>query len=262
MENLTHTGLEWTRDLPQLARWYAAPVGQSILRHTRLRLARELPKVFGHRALQVGALGGAGQLLDDTATLRRLVLDPRGESVGADVIADARQLPFADGSLHVVYLPHTLDYCDAPHQVLREANRVLTDDGFLVLMGFNLWSSWGARRAVLHWRKGVPWRGHFFSAGRVADWLSVLDFNVMERVGVGPAAVYGALPSGGKLRLGARALREYGAPVYVLLARKQSIPLNPAQVLRARQRGRQAVVSGAFAHHSSKRDAPGQDPTA
>lgn len=261
MENLTANRLDWARDQPLLARWYAAPVGRAVLRHTRQRLAEQLPKVFGHRALQVGGLGPDGQLLDDTATLRRLVLDPRGAAVGADMVGDAQQLPFADNSLHVVYLPHTLDYCDVPHQVLREANRVLTDDGFLVLMGFNLWSAWGARRALFHWRKGMPWRGHFFSASRVVDWLSVLDFKVIERAGVGPASVYGTVPGGNRLRRGARAMRELGAPVYVLLARKQSIPLNPAHLVRARQPGRKAVVAGAFAHHSSERRARGQDPT-
>lgn len=262
MEDIRGKRFDWSRDQPLLARWYAGPVGSAILRNTRLRLKDQLPKVFGHRALQIGALGPQGQLLDDTATLRRHLLDPRGAKVGADVIADARQLPFADDSLQVVYLPHTLDYCDVPHQVLREANRVLADDGFLLLMGFNLWSAWGARRAMLLWRKGMPWRGHFFSAARVADWLSVLDFRVTSRVGVGPASMHGSPPGKSRFRQGTRALREFGAPVYVLLARKQSIPLNPAQLLRARQRGRKAVVAGAFAHSSSKRQTSNREPNA
>ncbi len=261
MEKLTEDRLDWVRQHVQLAQWYEAPVGKAVLRNARQRLADHLPRVFGHRALQVGALGTDGQLLDDTATLRRLVLDARGASVGADVIGDALQLPFADGSLQVVYLPHTVDFAHAPHQVLREANRVLADDGFLVLVGFNLWSTWGARRALLRWRRGMPWRGHFFSPSRVADWLSVLDFKVTARVGVGPAAVLGAPPSGGRFRRGARAVREYCSPVYVLLARKQSIPMNPAQVLRARQRTRSTVVAGAFARHSSERTGRGEDPT-
>lgn len=261
MEKLTEDRLNWVRQHPALAAWYDAPVGRAILRHARLRLADHLPRVFGHRALQVGALGADGELLDDTATLKRLVLDVRGAAVGADVVGDALQLPFADGSLQVVYLPHTLDFAHAPHQVLREANRVLADDGFLVMTGFNLWSAWGIRRAALRWRGGMPWRGHFFSPSRVADWLSVLDFKVTARVGVGPAAVLGASPSGGRIRRGARAVREYCAPVYVLLARKQSIPMNPAQVLRARQRTRNTVVAGAFARHSSERTSHGKDPT-
>ncbi len=261
MNNLTDDQIRWVDQHPYLARWYAAPVGRALLRNARRRLANHLPRVFGHRALQIGDLGPDGRLLDDTATLRQVLLDTRGGAVGADVVGNALQLPFEDGSIQVVYLPHTLDFSSTPHQVLREANRVLSDDGFLVLIGFNLWSGWGLRRALLRWRRGMPWRGHFYSPSRVADWLSVLDFKVTERVGVGPAVAWGAQPSGGKLRLTVRAVREFGAPVYVLLARKQTIPMTPAQIARARQPKRNTVVAGAFARHSNERRSHRENPS-
>lgn len=65
------------------------------------------------------------------------------------VQADPLHLPFADKSVDVCLLAHTLPWCTDPHRLLREADRVLIDDGWLVISGFNPISLMGLRKLVL-----------------------------------------------------------------------------------------------------------------
>ena len=72
-----------------------------------------------------------------------------------ELLADPAFLPFAPESFSTVVLPHVLEGHELPHQVLREAHRVLRSEGHLVLSGFNPMSllgiqRWLNRRAVFN----------------------------------------------------------------------------------------------------------------
>lgn len=236
----------WLAQQPALREWYQGTTGTALLNHAKQRLDLMLPQVFGFRAVQVGQITQDQPLLERAGIMRSFVVDPEGASVGADMIGDATQLPLCGDSFNLVFLPHTLDFCDRPHHVLREADRLLTSDGYLLLMGFNLFSGMGARRAVQKWRGGVPWQGHFFTRGRVADWLSVLNFQVVEVAGVSSGQISTPLSGGFGEQL--RGIREYYSPVYMVLARKRTVPLNPTiDTWSARSRPRPAnVITGFF----------------
>ncbi len=59
------------------------------------------------------------------------------------VLASPYQLPFAEKSVDACLLSHTLAYAANPHRILREVDRVLIDDGWLVISGFNPFSLLG-----------------------------------------------------------------------------------------------------------------------
>ncbi|VTP60588.1 Methyltransferase domain [Serratia rubidaea] len=64
---------------------------------------------------------------------------------GLQVRADAYQLPFAAKSVDACLLAHSLPYADDPHRMLREVDRILIDDGWLVISSFNPLSLLGWR---------------------------------------------------------------------------------------------------------------------
>ncbi|WP_438479481.1 class I SAM-dependent methyltransferase [Oleiharenicola lentus] len=49
----------------------------------------------------------------------------------AEMVIDARQLPFADGSLHAIFLTHVFHHIPDVGQFLREAERVLVPGGVI-----------------------------------------------------------------------------------------------------------------------------------
>ena len=96
------------------------------------------------------------------------------------LLGDARQLPVATDSVDAVLMPHTLDFSPKPHQVLREAERVLIAEGRLIILGFNPWSLWGLWRLVHRGPSRIPWCGHFLAMRRLHDWLRLLGFKIEQ----------------------------------------------------------------------------------
>jgi SAM-dependent methyltransferase len=86
-------------------------------------------------------------------------------------------LPVETDSIDAVLLPHTLDYSDRPHAVLREVDRVLRRDGRVIILGFKPFGLWGLRRLIPG--AGMPpGADHLISERRLKDWLQLLDMRI------------------------------------------------------------------------------------
>ena len=141
------------------------------------------------------------------------------------------------------------DWAKRPHGALREADRVLTADGHLLLMGFNPYSQFGLRRSF---GRSVPWNGNTYSRARIQDWLSVLGFRIVTAETVflrPPIDRPGFLRRTRYLEHTQRFLGFVGG-VYLIHARKQSIPMTLSRQTWMRPQGR--LVTGAFARRSTR----------
>ncbi len=87
-------------------------------------------------------------------------------------------MPLATGSVDLALLPHVLEFSAHPHSILREAARVLTHDGQIVISGFNPLSVWGLKSALGLSRHEHPWCGRFIGLLRLKDWLQLLGFEL------------------------------------------------------------------------------------
>lgn len=162
--------------------WFQTPLGRSLLADQRNFLGRRLVKFTGARQLQVG-VSHRLPLANGTDFSQKIMTTPKcffGISDGV-VVCDSHELPFPGDSMDLAILHHTADFSPYPHQVLREAARVLRGDGSIALIGFNPVSFWGIRRLISRNHTG-PWGGRFLSRGRMEDWLHLLDFQVETSV--------------------------------------------------------------------------------
>ena len=91
------------------------------------------------------------------------------------VWADPAFLPFDVDSFSTVLAPHILELHKLPHQVLREAHRVLMPEGHIVITGFSPSSLVGLQRLIF--KRAVP-PGRYYTVRRVIDWLQLLGFEV------------------------------------------------------------------------------------
>lgn len=139
----------------------------------RARVDAMVVDVFGYNALQLG-LPEIDLLGQNRIPLRQTA----GESGNVDVLCDLRQIPFAANSVDLVVMPHVLEFHDDPHQILREAERVLIPEGQLIIVGFNPLSLWGLRRRLPNCSDNFPWNGNYISVQRLKDWLQLLGFDV------------------------------------------------------------------------------------
>lgn len=151
--------------------WFETPLGEYLLDREQAYFDSAVADVFGFYAVQVG--------LPYIDFLRNSRIPKRihcGSRHPATVLADPMFLPFESQSIDLLIMPHVLEYTDHPHQVLREAERVLRPEGRLILSGFNPRSLWGLAQMLRGAEKGFPWNGHFLNISRIKDWLALLGF--------------------------------------------------------------------------------------
>ncbi|MDF1763121.1 MAG: hypothetical protein P1U57_06895, partial [Oleibacter sp.] len=75
---------------------------------------------------------------------------------------------------------HALDMSSRPHQLIREASRTLVSGGYIVIVGFNPISWWGALRWTRNLSPKLPWASNPVSPMRLNDWLTLLDFRIED----------------------------------------------------------------------------------
>jgi SAM-dependent methyltransferase len=163
----------------ELCEWFAQLPGRSLLAVESYSLRAVWPSLFSKVAVQLGCVGPV-DLLEDCNAQVRAVLDRPGVS-GTPVVrvyGVPEQLPFDSRSVDIMLLPHTLEFADDPHQVLREVSRVLTPEGHVVILGFNPFSLWGLCHLLRRRRGSAPWNGNFLQLARIKDWLKLLDFEI------------------------------------------------------------------------------------
>lgn len=210
-------------DRHALQRWQQSPRAQRLMAQEVHEVGRVLPDLFGRHLLQIGSWCDSGELLATSEMLHRAVLGTV-PGLGAQALIEAERLPLAAKSVDAVLLAHSLEFARSPQSVLREINRVLSDRGRLLVLGFNPWSVWGLRQRLGLRYRAFPTGARFVRAGRLHDWLELLDFEVTE---IRRFAVGGAFPpvhSDGESFTPASLIAPM-AGAYLLVAKKRVIPM-------------------------------------
>lgn len=208
----------------QAGLWMRSARGRRQLALEERELRRVLPELFGRHLLQIGSWDRGQRLLAASEMLHRAVLGTV-PGLGAQGLAQPEALPILTKSVDAVLLPHTLEFARSPHQVLREVDRILTDRGCVVVLGFNPWSWWGLRTR-LGWRhRAFPRGAKLIPVHRLVDWLQLLGFEVtcVRRFGSGFPWV---APRTQGERLTPAAVLAPLHDSYLLVAKKRVIPMN------------------------------------
>lgn len=212
----------------ELQRWLKTRAGRGLARLEKAEVRAQLRPLSGHLVAHVGQVFNAVDDLIACGDFRhrvRIAATPRSDVQLAGV---AEQLPFQADSVSTLVLPHALELAENPHDVIREAHRVLVPEGHLILSGFNPWSVAGLAKIVIPARQ-QPWSDRWVAAGRVRDWLALLGFEtVMVRPGwlQRTGNLLNRVPTG-LLALTRHPPLSFAAGVYVLAARKKVIWMRP-----------------------------------
>jgi len=215
-------------------RWDEMPWGNYFHDALNYHLQPYLNKLYGTHLLKIGQLSST---IDTRSCAISHQVDVSPSSAVGGVAGELGRLPFLSKSVDACLLAHTLSWSQDPHQVLREADRVLIDDGWIILSGFNPYSLLGIGKIVPGLHRRTPWNGRMFSQGRLVDWLGLLNYEIICR------SRFQVVPwkqQGGKL-ISAH-LPALGC-INILVARKRTWPLTPtrSKLSASRPRIRTAV---------------------
>jgi len=233
-----------------LSKWYKTTLGSSFEQEEKLCLDRNLKNLFGYYLLQIGQLGQL-DWHEKSRVSHCLIMDQyfpiksaKDDKFVISAIGHVQELPILSTSVDVLMLPHLLEFSDDPHEVLREAERVLIPEGHVILLSFNPFSFWTFFRWILMWKHDVPWRGRFFSKTRVKDWLALLGFDIVqcENYFYRPPIQHKAFMSKIKIieNIGKRFWPALGGG-YIIVAKKRVNTFTP---IRPRWKSRRIVSTG------------------
>ena len=143
---------KWHKPLLSPESWQTLPQGEAYCNVLTHYFAQWTPKILGYQVLKVGTLSG-------------------------EIAFD---LPFIEKEMDACLLANTLNFAQDPHQILREAHRVLKDDGWMFITLFNPLSP------LLFKPKLGEFKFRQYATWRVVDWLSLLNFDVIaeERLSI------------------------------------------------------------------------------
>ncbi|PJG86447.1 class I SAM-dependent methyltransferase [Conservatibacter flavescens] len=172
------------------------------------------PQILGYHILNIGGL--SGEINCHLPLRHQIVLSPKMNDNLAKLYqthpdhtllqAHITELPFVDHSIDACLLVNTLNFSSDPHQVLREVNRVLTDDGYLFLSLFNPLSILGFKRR-LNRKSSQEYAFRTYMTWRVVDWLELLHFDILAQQNLSLTKSF------------------LGAPLTVIVAKKRVYPL-------------------------------------
>jgi len=229
-----------------MAQWWKSPLAEAVLKQEKSILQSLKAYFYGQCQLQIGVEQNC--LPECSHNCQQKVMASSGSLQGKSTA-----LPLKSYSLDTLLLSHELEFSDDPHQVLREAERVLVADGTLVLCYFNPWSLWGLRR-LFSWQDTPPWQGHFYTQTRIKDWLALLNFEViaLEKYCYHPPIKsekwfkrFSPFERWGKR------LWPFFSGASILVATKRSIPLTP---ITKSWRSKQLFPTGALANTPLSRE--------
>ena len=207
--------------------WETLPNGELILNEINQQLHVWWPKFFGYHLLKIGELSSAINT-DDCAIKHQVNISQFDDN--SDVIADIDDLPILEHSVDVCLLSHALEFSVDPHHVVREANRVLIPNGYLVITGFNPFSLVGLNLITPYRCKKSPWNERFFSPLRVKDWLHLMGYEILADQRFLHSTLEGNISNGVIARYWRKIANNYFTSlgsVYVIVAKKRVLPLTP-----------------------------------
>ena len=173
--------------------WYGTDLGHELFKIEKNILKKQLEHLFGYNLVQLGCLDiSHDSLILHSKISNQFIFESIASadkvSQSSSVNTSFDELPIQNNSIDLIILPHTLEFEEYPHQILREVERVLMPEGKLLLFAFNPYSLWGLwhkywqikAKVKSQYREKIPLPscGHLISQSRLKDWLQLLGFDV------------------------------------------------------------------------------------
>ena len=210
----------------QLKKWYKSPAGQ----HYRKTILNELESIKD-------LYQGRHTLFCGSYEYKKLFQKNKsGTFFGIDedvLISSAnlsKNLPFEDNSHDVIVLSHGLEYTENPYLLMREIDRIATDDATIVVIGFNKFSLWSL---IKIFSSKPPWNIKFLSPYIIKEWFKILEYKTNYQ------KTFGFIPYLGKnvtsflsnISFLHKIIRNQFGGLAMFTYRKRVIPLTPQKII-------------------------------
>ena len=211
----------------ELVKWYKRPINQPIKKIVNDQIPLMKKYIPGNNVLFVGL----SEFSKKFNTLKNLSFIAIDEITSSDHITESKRLPFEDNSHDVIIIIHALDYTDNPYELVREIDRIATDDAKIALIGFNKFSLWGTLKPLMN-NLMSPWLLNFHSLYSVREWFKLLGYeqNYKDTAGFVPIISKKISKYLSKISIVQKILAKDFGGLYFFTFNKKIIPLTPVKL--------------------------------
>lgn len=214
-----------------LVDWCRSSVGQRIVAMESAIVDKLLRRCLGYYFVHLGPWPAASRY-QATPIKRQVVVDRHvRDSILPRITSNMTDLPIKSDTVDAIYCPHVLEFTDNPHDILRELERILVPEGYLIISCFSAWNFWNIWRSLPGRTHRMP-PAHILSCRGIQDWLKLLGFDIIE-----VETVSAVEPAMGHAKRGWSRwpwlikLRKWfsSAGGFIIMAQKQQIALTPVK---------------------------------
>lgn len=180
-----HWRAKFSRQLKLPTSWQELQHGARYSSALQVYFSDWIGKILGYQILKIGGL--SAEISFDLPLRHQIILLTEYphhlipcyfQAEHSLIQSELTALPFIEKSIDACLLANTLNFCSDPHQLLREIQRVICDDGYLFISLFDLCSPMIFKSNLNVRKKKLPFRQ--FPLWRVMDWLELLNFEIIE----------------------------------------------------------------------------------
>lgn len=169
-------------DKKQTPKWFSDPSGARLIKTEHETLTALLAQVYGYHLVFIGE-PELSHLAAGSLIAHHVLLNPQVETQTSTLSilpGELDAIPIKSDSVDCVILAHTLESAQNPHEILREAYRILIPEGQIILTGLNPYSLWGLWYGTKRFFHRFSPEGKLLSCNRMKDWLQLLNFQIIE----------------------------------------------------------------------------------
>lgn len=206
--------------------WRDLPLGEDLKFLIETQISEVSRKFFGYHLVRLGNLSSQVEL--PSCPIKHQINITSKMHSYSNIVASSADLPISENSVDAFLLAHELDFANDPHQILREVDRTIMPNGYLIITGFNPLSLCGLFKYLPFNKGSVLHDARFFSCARVKDWLQLLGFEVVDvkRLLFNELFLHRKFNTPSKWNLWCHQNLSVFTSMYVIVARKREIPLS------------------------------------
>lgn len=206
--------------------WQDLPLGDELKCLIEKEIAEVSRKFFGYHLVRLGHLSSQIELA--ACPIKHQVNITTNAQTYTNLVGTPTDLPMSENSVDAFLLAHELDFARDPHQILREVDRTIMPNGYLVITGFNPLSLCGLFKYLPINSGNILHDARFFSCARVKDWLQLLGFEIVDvkHLLFNELFLKRKLRTSSKWNQWCHQYLSLLTSMYVIVARKREIPLS------------------------------------
>jgi|TARA_B110000444_G_scaffold121652_1_gene114447 SAM-dependent methyltransferase len=163
----------------QIQCWFKSKYGKYLISEESKVLRKIFADIGSHRMIRLGVTSASPLFF--TSNHLQTVSFGLSKDTENNAISDLSALPLSTETIDTVLLHHSLELSQDPHEVLKEASRVLKSTGHLVIVVFNPISLFGLLAYPARLISCNPlWRRHNIRCKRLVDWLKLLNIKPVK----------------------------------------------------------------------------------